>query len=172
MRSRAAVRVVSPLQWLIYPALIAIAGSVVLATPLRILGMTLPEPVLPAVLAFAWPVIRPSVLGAAVSFGLGIVLDLLWGGPLGLWPLFLVVIYGLSLLGRVVMSGLETVLLFLGYGVTLLTAFGLVWLASAALTGMLPSLSALFWQFLPTLLLFPAANWLIERFDDGEVRFL
>ena len=26
-------------------------------------------------------------------------------------------------------------------------------------------------QVIPTLLLYPIANWLIERFDDGDTRF-
>jgi rod shape-determining protein MreD len=35
----------------------------------------------------------------------------------------------------------------------------------------MPSLLAVFWQFLVTALLFPFAHRLIERFDDADVRF-
>ena len=34
-----------------------------------------------------------------------------------------------------------------------------------------PSMLAVFWQFLATILLFPFANRLIERFEDADVRF-
>ena len=54
MRRPITVRVVGPLQWIVYPALTAIAVTVLLAIPLRLFGLSLPEPVLPIVLAFAW----------------------------------------------------------------------------------------------------------------------
>jgi rod shape-determining protein MreD len=35
----------------------------------------------------------------------------------------------------------------------------------------MPSLLAVFWQFLVTTLLFPFAHRLIDRFEDADVRF-
>jgi rod shape-determining protein MreD len=34
-----------------------------------------------------------------------------------------------------------------------------------------PSLIAVFWQFLATILLYPFAHRLIDRFEDADVRF-
>jgi rod shape-determining protein MreD len=61
VRRPVAVRVVGPLQWIVYPALAAVAATVVLATPVQLFGLHLPEPVAPMILAFAWPLIRPSM---------------------------------------------------------------------------------------------------------------
>ena len=52
-----------------------------------------------------------------------------------------------------------------------LGAFALAYLIVAIRAGNPPSLLALFWQVIPTLLLFPVSAWLIERFDDGDTRF-
>ena len=40
-------------------ALLVLAATVVLGTPLQLFGLHLPEPVIPMILAFAWPLIRP-----------------------------------------------------------------------------------------------------------------
>ena len=53
--------------------------TVVFAAPLRVLGLQLPEPVFGLVLAFAWPIIRPSVLAPFVLLAYGLFTDLYWG---------------------------------------------------------------------------------------------
>jgi rod shape-determining protein MreD len=170
-RRAAAVKVVGPLQWIVYPSLIALGVTLIMATPIKVFGLTLPEPVIPMVLAFAWPLIRPSVLAPLALLGVGLVTDLFWGTPLGLWPFGLLAAYATVLLARAYISGQDTRLLFAWYaGVTLL-AFLVVYLIVTLWAGSPPSLIALFFQVLPTVLMFPAANWLIERFDDGDLRF-
>ena len=38
-------------------------------------------------------------------------------------------------------------------------------------SGSMPSLVAIAWQFAVTAALFPIAHWLIERYEDADVRF-
>lgn len=171
MRRSSAVRVVGPLQWLVWPALATAAVTVLLTTPIEIAGLRLPEPVLPLVLAFSWPLIRPSVLAPWVVLALGLFLDLLLGGPLGLWGVTLLAVHGIALLSRNLLAGQATAMLFAWYAGLVGFAFLLAYLIVSIRTGMMPSLLAVFWQALATLLLFPLADWLIQRFDDGDVRF-
>ena len=171
MRRPVAVRVIGPMQWIVYPALLAAAATVVLGTPLRLFGMGLPEPVVPFVLAFAWPLIRPSMVAPAVLFALGLFLDLFWGGTLGLWPLCLLSVYGAVLASRSLLAGQETQILFVWYAICALGAFIVAYLVVTLDAGRAPSLLSLLGQVVPTLLLFPAADWMIQRFDDGDVRF-
>ena len=84
MRRPVAVRVVGPLQWIVYPSLLAILATLVLATPVTLFGLSLPEPIIPMVLAFAWPLIRPSITAPLALLALGLFLDLLFYTPLGL----------------------------------------------------------------------------------------
>ena len=171
MRRAITVRVVGPLQWIVYPALIAIGITILLAIPLRLFGLNLPEPVFPLVLAFAWPLIRPSMLAPVVLFGLGVFLDLFWGGMLGLWPLSLLAVYGVILLTANLLAGQATIVLFALYVASTGLAFFLAYMITTLNLGNAPSLLAVLGQVVPTLLLFPLADWLIQRFDDADVRF-
>ena len=166
-----AMRVVGPMQWVVYPALVAIALTILLATPVELFGLKMPEPVLPLILAFAWPLIRPSMVAPAVLFALGLFLDLFWGGTLGLWPLCLLSVYGAVLASRSLLAGQETQILFVWYAICALGAFIVAYLVVTLDAGRAPSLLALLGQVVPTLLLFPVADWMIQRFDDGDVRF-
>lgn len=171
MRRPVAVRVVGSFELVFRPALIAIALTIVLATPVKLFGLTLPEPVLPLVLAFAWPLIRPSMLAPGVLFALGLFLDIFWGGTLGTWPLALIAVYAVVLGSRNLLAGQETQVLFVWYAICCAIAFFLVYLVVSLDAGRAPSLIALLLQIVPTLLFFPAADWMVQRFDDGDVRF-
>ena len=171
MRRSMTVRVVGPVQWIVYPALAVVAATVLLATPVELFGLKLPEPILPLILAFSWPLIRPSMAGPAVLFGLGLFLDLFWGGTMGVWPLSLLAVYGVVLASRNLLAGQETQILFVWYACCTVFAFLLAYLVVSLDAGNAPSLLSLLGQVIPTLLLFPAADWMIQRFDDGDLRF-
>lgn len=171
MRRPVAVRVVGPMQWIVYPALITVAATIVLLTPVEVFGLSLPEPVIPMVLAFAWPLIRPSVVAPVVLTLLGLLLDIFTYGPLGLWPLSLLAIYAVVLASRSFLIGQDTAVLFVWYAACCGLAFLLVYVVSLFIDRNAASVLALILQVVPTLLLFPFANHLIERFEDGDVRF-
>lgn len=170
MKRAAAIRVVGPLQWIVYPALISVAGVILLATPIKVFGLKLPEPILPMVLAFAWPLIRPTVLGPVVLFAVGVFLDIFLYHPLGLWPMALLGVYGLILGARSFLTGQDTLVLFGWYSAVVMLALTVIYLIATVIAGNAPSLVAFMGQAIPTLLLFPIAAWMIERFDDDEVR--
>ncbi len=159
------------MQWIVYPSLLAVAATIVLGTPVELFGLQLPEPVIPLVLAYAWALIRPSMLAPAMVFLLGLFLDLFWGGPLGLWALSLLLVYAVVLACRNLLAGQETRMLFTVYCLCVALAFVTAYLIVTLDVGTPPSLLALVGQVAPTLLLFPCADWLIQRFDDGDVRF-
>src|SRR5215831_13967280 len=164
-------RPLSPLGWLGLPALICIAATVVLATPIRIFGLALPEPVFPLALAFAWALIRPSVLPPFALLLLGLFLDVFWGGPQGLWPLCLLAAYASVLAVRRLVTGHEFLVVGLWYGASTAVAFGIGFVLMTMAAGQAPSLLALGWQYLATLILFPFAHRLVDRYEDADVRF-
>ncbi|WP_297799717.1 rod shape-determining protein MreD [uncultured Brevundimonas sp.] len=172
MRRPISVRMVGPLEWVVYPALMAVLATVVLSIPFRLFGLTLPEPVFPLVLAYAWPMIRPAAIGPIVLFVLGLFLDLYWGGQFGLWALALMIVYGAMLLARAFMSGHATVVNFALYVGCVALAFFVAYVVTALRLNNAPSVMALIGQMLPTLLLFPVADWLVQKFDDNDVRFV
>lgn len=171
-RGSAAVRVVGPQHWIVYPALLVMLATIILATPVRVFfGWRLPEPVFALVLAFAWPLIRPSMFAPLALLVVGLFMDLLWGQSTGFWALCLLAPYALVLFSRLFILGQDNMVVFAWWvgSVTLTSAVAYMLIAVDA--GAAPSLVSGFLQWLVTVLLFPFADWLIQRFDEGEVRF-
>lgn len=164
-------RPLDPLRWLGGPTLLCLALTVVFATPVRLFGLQLPEPVFPLAPAFAWAVIRPSVIAPLVVLAMGLFLDFLWYSPIGLWGVSLLVGYGGILACRSMMMGQARIVLFAWYVIMVLLAMSTGYLITVLDNGSAPSVIAGFWQLLPTVLLFPASMWLIDRFEDADVRF-
>jgi rod shape-determining protein MreD len=52
-----------------------------------------------------------------------------------------------------------------------LAAFLVAYVIVAVRAGNPPAILALIGQILPTLILYPIADWMLERFDDGDIRF-
>jgi rod shape-determining protein MreD len=145
--------------------------TVLFGIPMRVFGLQLPEPVFPMAAAFAWAVIRPSVLAPFAVLLMGLFLDFFWGGPIGLWALCMLVAYGISLAGRTMMAGQSRAILWAWYamvtGAAMLLGYLVVMLDVRSTPGLVP----LAWQFLATIILYPFAHRLIEMFEDADVRF-
>jgi rod shape-determining protein MreD len=162
---------VGPLHWIGYPALACVAATLVFATPVRFFGFPPPELIFPMVLAFAWPLIRPSMIGPAALFVCGLFLDLFWGYPKGFWALILLAVYAGLLSVRSLIVGQETRVLFAWYAGATGAAYFLAYLLIMLRVKEAPSLLGVGASLIGTLMLFPLANALITRFEDGDVRF-
>jgi rod shape-determining protein MreD len=151
--------------------LMCIGATMAFAAPIRIWGLQLPEPVFAMVPAFAWAMIRPSILAPFALLVLGLFLDIFWGGPTGLWGLALLVAYAMVLILRNAMTGQSRPMMWAWFaGVTAMAMIaGCLFTMLDSLA--MPSLLAVFWQFLVTALLFPFAHRLVDRFEDADVRF-
>jgi rod shape-determining protein MreD len=161
----------SPLIWLGAPTVAVLAASLVLATPVRIAGLQAPEPVFALVPAFAWAMARPSVLPPFMLVLLGLGLDLLWGAPLGLWPTCLLAAFALVFAARRILSGQEFWGLWAWYAAACAVAMTVGLLLVALRAGRFPSLIGTGAQFGVTLLLFPFAWRLVERYEASDTRY-
>lgn len=166
-----AVRSLEPWRWLGVPLLQALGATILFAIPLRLWGLQLPEPVFPMAAVFAWAVIRPSVLAPFATVLMGLALDILWGGAIGLWALVLLIAYALVLGGRSMTAGQSRGALWVWYGVVTAVAMGVGFLIVSVRDHAMPSLIALAWQYLATIVLYPFAHRLIDMFEDADVRF-
>ncbi len=160
-----------PLTWIGAPWAGCLLATVVLATPLRVFGLRLPEPVFPLVLAFAWPVIRPSVLGPFALLAAGLFLDLFWGAPLGLWALCLLIAYGGAQVSRSLMTGRSAPALAAWYLALTGLAFLAAYLFVTLRAHVTPNVVGALYQYAATLALFPLARLLIDRYEDADIRF-
>ena len=166
-----AARPLEPWRWIGVPMAQVMVATILFGVPLRVFGLQLPEPLFAMTLAFAWAVIRPSVLAPFAILVLGLFLDIFWGGPLGLWAICLLIAYGVALAGRTMMAGQNRLILWLWFALVTATAlvagFLFVMLDSKSSPGLIP----LAWQFLATIILYPYAQRLIDLFEDADVRF-
>ena len=166
-----AARPLEPWRWLGVPMVQAIIATILFGIPLRAFGMQLPQPVFPMVLAFAWAVIRPSMLAPFGVLLLGLFLDVFWGGPMGLWAVCLLIAYGLALAGRTMMAGQNQLVLWGWYGLATATAMVAGYLFVMLDSKSTPGIVALAWQFVATIVLYPFGQRLIDLFEDADVRF-
>ena len=157
-------------RWVLGPAMVSLVPTLILAAPLRLWGLAAPEPVFPLVAAFVWAALRPSMIAPAALMLLGLFLDLVWGGPLGLWPMCLISAHVLALSVRRLLSGEDFGVLWVWYAVSCLAAFavgeGLMRLAHGAW----PDLVGVALQAAVTIALFPLAWRLIQRYHTDERR--
>ena len=166
-----AVRSLEPGRWLGVPMVQALGLTVLFGIPLRLWGLQLPEPVFPMAAVFAWAVIRPSVLAPFAMVIMGLFLDIFWGGAFGLWAVILLIAYGMVLAGRSMTAGQSRGALWIWYGVVTAVAMGVGFLIVSVRDHAMPSLIALGWQYLATIVLYPFAHRLIDMFEDADVRF-
>ncbi len=160
-----------PWRWIGVPMLQALALTVLFGIPIKVFGLQLPEPVFPMVAAFAWAVIRPSILAPFALLIMGLFLDYFWGGPIGLWAVCLLAAYGVALGGRSMMAGQSQAILWTWYAVVTTVAMLLGYLFILLDAKATPGLVAMAWQSLATIVLYPFAHRLIEMFEDADVRF-
>jgi len=171
LRGGMAGKIIGPWDWIILPGLLSVALTVVLATPLHPFGLDLPEPVSPLILAFAWPLIRPSYFAPFVLGLLGLFLDLFWGAPLGFWTLNLMLVYGVLVFVRTWIIGQEWIAVFGCFLLTELVFFTVATILTTLDSGSVPRLWGVFEQAFATTLLFPYVLYLMEKYVHSDVRF-
>lgn len=167
----AGARPMAPWRWIGVPLLQCLLLTVLLSLPVRVFGLSLPEPVFAMAPAFAWAVIRPSILAPLGVLVMGLFMDLFWAAPLGLWALSLLLLYGAALVGRSMMAGQAWPVMWAWYAATCGLAIGAAFLFTMLMAHGAASPVAMAWQFLVTILLYPFAHLLIDRFEDADVRF-
>jgi rod shape-determining protein MreD len=157
-------------RWVLGPIVVCVVATLIFTAPLRLWGLAAPEPVFPLTAAFVWAALRPSVVAPAALVLLGLFLDFVWGGPVGLWPLCLLAAHVLALSVRRLLSGEAFAVLWVWYAAACVVAFavgeGLLRLAY----GVWPNLGGVALQAAVTIALFPLAWRLIERYHTDERR--
>lgn len=169
--SSGGARHLAPWIWLGIPLLQVVVATILFAIPIRVGGLALPEPVFALPVAFAWAVIRPSMLAPIGVMLMGLFLDLLWGSPTGLWAVALLLAYGAVLAGRTILAGQSRLVMWGWYAAATVLALLTGYLFTMFDAQVTPDPLSVAWQFLATVVLYPIADRLIDRFEDADVRF-
>jgi rod shape-determining protein MreD len=167
-----AKHMVGPWDWILAPALISLALTLMFAAPIRIWGLVLPEPVWPMLLAFCWPLVRPSYIAPLVLAAIGLCLDVFWAAPLGFYTLLLIVIYGVFLSLRSFIIGQDAVVINSIYAIACFGFFTLGTIVITISSGEIPRLIGVGEQMLATMALYPLVNRYLDIYLHADVRFL
>ncbi|MBK3776351.1 rod shape-determining protein MreD [Azospirillum sp. YIM DDC1] len=139
--------------------MLALGGMV----PVPLPGYASVAPFLTAIAVYYWAIHRPDLMGPGTAFLIGLLQDLLTGGPLGVNALVLVLVHWAVSSQRRVLASSTFALMWFGFGLVMMGVACIQWLAFAALqASVLPFRPALF-QALLTMAFFPAVAWMLIR---------
>ncbi|MGZ5999040.1 MAG: hypothetical protein ACXWLC_06575 [Rhizomicrobium sp.] len=106
----------------IVPVVLGILGVLIANFPVSILGGLVPPPLLVFMPLYFWAMVRPDLMTPFWVFMLGILQDLLSGGPPGVWAASFLGAYLLIDRQRDMLAGLSGIGAIAGFAVSALTA--------------------------------------------------
>ena len=117
----------------VIPMISGLAGVVIANIPISILGGLVPAPLFGLVPVYFWCLVRPDLMTPAAVFVIGIVEDMMAGGPPGVWTLAFVVTYGVIDRQRDSFAGLAGLGAVLGFATAALITCVVAYAITAAL---------------------------------------
>ncbi len=139
----------------ITPTLLGVFGVILLAAPVRLFEGLAPTPIIPLVIVFFWTVYGPDLMPSVSVFLIGLLQDLLTGGPLGLWPAVYLATQFIVLSQRAYFLGREQKVVWIGFALASLGAGLILWLVMSLMSGALLPVGALALQLIATVLIYP-----------------
>jgi len=115
----------------IVPITLAILGVMIANTPVSFLGGFLPAPLLGLMPVYFWCLVRPDLMSPIMAFIIGLLEDVLCGGPPGVWTVAFVATYALVDRQRDAFAGLSGWGAILGFATAAATACATAYIVEA-----------------------------------------
>lgn len=145
------------------PVLVSIGLVVVSVVPLRLPQVTFIVPALTLMAVYYWGLHRADLLPAPAVFFLGILQDILSGGPLGVNAVIYLVIYGICVSQRRFFYGKSFLVVWWGFMVVAIGALILEWIMSAIIAETIIVPRPAYYKYLMTIAIYPAVAWLFAQ---------
>ena len=97
------------------PVTCGLLGVILSNLPVTLFGGLVPPPLLGFIPVYFWCLVRPDLMTPAAAFGIGILQDVMSGGPPGIWTLSFVVAYAVIQRQRDAFAGLAGGAAVLGF---------------------------------------------------------
>lgn len=136
---------------------------ILLVTPLNLFGGFIPTPFLPLIVIFLYGLDRPASLSPFVTFGAGIIQDLLFGAAIGPWASVYLLLHAAIIWQRGYFAGRDIMVLTTGFAAAGFAAMFLYWFEMSILSARTMPFFAMFWQFLVTVAVFPVCLTFFRR---------
>lgn len=137
------------------PTLLGFFGVIMLALPVRFLEGAIPAPIIPLVVVFFWSIYGPDYMPPLSVFFIGLLQDLLTGGPLGLWPAVYLATQFIVLSQRPYFLGREQKVVWIGFALAAAGASVILWLVMSLMAGVLLPIRGLLYQMFATVMIYP-----------------
>lgn len=145
------------------PLLISICLVVFSVVPFRLPDFSFVVPTLALMAVYYWGLHRADLLPAPAIFVIGLLQDILSGGPLGMNTLIFLAVYGICISQRRFFYGKSFLVVWWGFMVVAAGALILEWAVTSALQERLVSPRSISFKYLMTIALYPVLAWLFAR---------
>lgn len=151
------------------PFLCGVAGVVIANVPISVFGGILPPPLLALMPVYFWCLVRPDLMPAPAAFAIGVLEDLLSGGPMGVWAASFVIAYVLVDRERDAFAGLSGIGAILGFAATTLLTCVSAYIVGSLSMWHLPPAQPLIVMGASTVLLYFPGLWLLNRLHHNLI---
>jgi rod shape-determining protein MreD len=152
--------------WTLAPAALTFVLMVVGFLPLQLPYFAAPAPMFSVIAVFYWSTYRPDLMPAPLAFALGLVHDVLSGGPIGLMALVLTLVHAFCINQRRILVGKSFVLGWVGFAFVAGGAAAVAWAATVALHMRLVDPSPALVQLIASMAIYPVLAWLFGRTEQ------
>ncbi|MFN4311896.1 MAG: rod shape-determining protein MreD [Ferrovibrio sp.] len=119
---------------------------------------------------FYWSIFRSDLMTMTGAFAIGLLLDLLSGGPLGLNALVLLLAHELGVSQRRVFLGSSFLVNWAAFALVIAAVLPVCWALISLLHWQMLPVTPLVAQLLLSLALYPAVYWLLSRLERRWLR--
>ena len=142
------------------PVLCGLFAVLVANLPVTLVGGLVPAPLLGLIPIYFWCLVRPDLMTPTATFIIGILQDILAGGPPGVWTLAFVLTYALVARQRDAFAGLPGLGAVLGFATAALITCTVAYLVTAVLYHVVP-VGPLVGEFVITVLFYIPGAYVI-----------
>ena len=149
------------------PFLLSVLLVALANLPLSLTGGLLPAPILALASVYFWLLLRPDLMPAIAVLSIGLLEDMISGGPPGLWASGFLAAYAFTQRQRDVLEGLSSLGTLIGFAGVVSVAAGTAYALAWAVYLRAPPLSPLLLEGVMTVVLYPLvalpSGWLLRR---------
>jgi rod shape-determining protein MreD len=145
------------------PAIIALILLLLSLMPFGLPGVGRVMPPLALMAVFYWSIYRPDLFPLLAAFGLGLLQDLLSGGPPGLFAAIYVAVQAVMASQRRSFIGRAFAIEWFGFGVVVIAATLAAWAVSSGYYARVLRPEAFLTQAFLAVAIYPALNWTMSR---------
>lgn len=152
------------------PPISSLGLVVIGAVPLGLPHFAQISPALALMAVFYWSIFRADLMSMLWAFAIGLAVDLLTGGPLGMQAVILLAAHALAVSQRRIFLASSFVVNWWGFGIIVLGAGLVSWLLACLLHGTLHDLLPVLAQMLLAVGLYPMVYWVLNLLERRWLR--